>query len=297
MSDDMMADLVEVRRCWTRGEAEQHALVLAAIGIECLLVPARQAVGVYVSAPDADRAREQLALYERENAGGPPRSLPFRAALDGLEPALAYGIVLVLFFVAQRTGTWSIDWTDVGMARAGPILDGQWWRALTALTLHADLGHLIANLAFGIGAALVAAQLLGAGLAWLGIVLAGGLGNGINAAIQPVDHAAVGASTAVFGAVGILSAYRQAADPNRWTGGLRRWAPVAAGVMLLAFLGFGGERTDVVAHVTGFGMGVAIGYALAHVPQRLVERPWVQPASGALACALVASAWLSALPG
>jgi hypothetical protein len=30
-----------------------------------------------------------------------------------------------------------------------------------------------------------------------------------------------------------------------WRSGFRSWAPIGAGIMLLAFLGFGGERTDI----------------------------------------------------
>src|SRR5206468_8994785 len=36
---------------------------------------------------------------------------------------------------------------------------------------------------------------------------------------------------------------------------LRDWAPIAGGIMLLAFLGFGDRQTDILAHV--FGLPVA----------------------------------------
>ena len=47
------------------------------------------------------------------------------------------------------------------------VVRGEWWRAFTALTLHADAGHLMANLLFGVLFAYPAAQLVGVGVAWL----------------------------------------------------------------------------------------------------------------------------------
>ena len=42
-----------------------------------------------------------------------------------------------------------------------------------------------------------------------------------------------------------------------WRGGVRRWAPLGGGIMLLVFLGFSGERTDIGAHVAGFAMAAS----------------------------------------
>jgi hypothetical protein len=65
--------------------------------------------------------------------------------------------------------------------------------------------------------------------------------------------------------------------------------------MLLAFLGFGGERTDIGGHVAGFVAGGALGLALAHAGERLPQGARAQQVYGALACALFALAWLLAL--
>lgn len=287
--------MVEIRRCRSRASAEQLAFVLAAVGIDCRLEHGDDAVSVCVPAAEAGRAREQLAVYEEENAAGDPAAgLPERASLHGLEAALVYGVVMAVFFIAQRTGALSVDWLPAGAAQAGLIVDGAWWRAFTSLALHADFAHLIANLVFGILAGVMLAQLLGSGIAWFAILLAGGLGNAVNAVIQSADHTAVGASTGVFGALGILSLYRQASGTARWRRGLRRWAPLAAGIMLLAFLGFGGGRTDVMAHVAGFGVGGGLGLALARVPQQTKDDPGIQRICGGLACSLFALAWLVA---
>jgi membrane associated rhomboid family serine protease len=119
----------------------------------------------------------------------------------------------VLFDVLKRNQAFSLDWWRAGMSHAGLIQEGEWWRAVTALSLHADTVHLAGNLGFGLVFGFLAGQLLGWGRAWFGMVFAGALGNALNAFVQAPSHASVGASTAVFATLGILAAYS-------WT---RRW--------------------------------------------------------------------------
>lgn len=290
-----MSDLVEVGRCRTLAAAEQRALVLAAAGIGCRLLPGDGEVRLYVDASQVERARYELWCFDRENAHRSAPTPKPRGAPYGVEAALTYCAVLMFFFAVDRREALSIDWATTGAAQAGLILDGAWWRTITALSLHADLAHLLGNMAFGVVTGLLVAQLLGSGLAWLAILLAGALGNALNAALQSADHTAIGASTGVFGAVGILSGYARRSRVVPWQGGIRRWAPVGAGLMLLAFLGFGGGRTDVWGHVAGFAVGGVIGFALAHADHELGHGAQAQRTYGVLACSLFALAWLLAL--
>jgi rhomboid protease GluP len=115
--------------------------------------------------------------------------------------------------------------------------------------------------------------------------------------VHDPSHAAIGASTAVFAALGILSGHAWSARPVRWRGGIRRWAPIGAGLMLLAFLGFGGERTDVGAHVLGFAIGAASGFLLGRAGRRLPQGALAQGVFGAIACGLLLLAGLLALRG
>ncbi len=290
-----MQDLVEVGRFGALADAEQQALVLAAVGIEAHLLVEAGAVRLCVHTPHAWRARLELAAYERENSGlRRPRS-PARTALRRAEAALVYAAVLLFLFAALRRQAWSIDWLAAGAASAGRILDGEWWRTITALGLHAEFGHLMSNLAFGVVVSLLVAELLGSGLAWLAILVAGAIGNALDALVHQGGRTAIGASTALFGALGILSGHARRSQIIPWRGGLRRWAPIGAGIMLLAFLGFGGERTAVTAHVAGFAVGVALGLALAHLGERVPQGARAQRVYGALAAGLFALAWLLAL--
>ena len=184
LSDDHSTELVEVSRSRTRAAAEQQALVLAAVGISSRLVMADDAATLYVSALEAARARRELSHYARENAPTRRPLLPAVAALYRIEGALAYAAVLLFFFAAARRHALSIDWVAAGAAQAGLIQDGAWWRTITALCLHVELDHLMSNLAFGAVAGVLVAQFLGTGLGWLAILLAGALGNGLNAALH-----------------------------------------------------------------------------------------------------------------
>ena len=145
-----MTDLVEVGRCKRLADARQQVLVLAAVGIECHLMGADRDVGLYVAATDVEQAMQELACYERENLPSGQRPLPARPVRHAVDAALAYCAVLLFFFGAERRHALSIDWATTGAAQAGLIREGAWWRTITALSLHADVLHLMSNLASGV---------------------------------------------------------------------------------------------------------------------------------------------------
>ena len=198
-------------------------------------------------------------------------------------------ISLVMFF--DLFTAYQLPWRELGRMQAGQVLAGQWWRNWTALTLHVDLQHLFSNLAFGALFGLLAGRILGGGVAWFSIVLAGALGNAVNALIRDSDHSSIGASTAVFAALGILVAHALRPRSNSTENALRRWRPLIGGVLLLALVGVGGERTDVVAHVTGFFSGVVIGWIACRIPDRFLGNDWFQTVAAALGLLMIAIAW------
>lgn len=290
--------MVPVRLCPGEAAAQQLALVLSAVGIPSRLVPLGDGVALCVREADARKAAEELAAYEAENAAQPPSrraTLPERRFV--LETVLAYVLTLVAVFAFQRRGAFGLDWTALGLARAGEIREGALWQAVTALTLHGDLGHLLGNLAAGAAFGGLVAATLGAGLGWAAILAAGSLGNLVNAVLlQTPPHASLGASTATFAALGLLAGHRQHAGRHPWRAGLRRAAPVLAGVLLLAFLGFGDAKTDIGAHIAGFGCGTALGFLLAYLPAgRRLDRPGAQRTAGLAAPLVLLAAWLVAL--
>jgi len=187
------------------------------------------------------------------------------------------------------------DWFDAGRAQAGAMVDGEWWRSLTALTLHVDARHLLGNLFFGSVLGFFASQGLGVGVAWLAILAGGAIGNLANAVLRDPQHSAVGASTAVFAALGLLVALALHHRRSSSVGVVRRWSPLVAGILLLAWTGMGGERTDVLAHVTGLLAGLAVGALAGFVPPKALEGRAVQVGAAALTVIALVVAWAVAL--
>lgn len=251
--------------------AQSWALVLEARGIPCRLEPVGIGWRLLVPADSQPTALGELRLYEKENRNWPPPLPPATAESDTLLTTLSVLLLIAIFhnltlLDLSLSGHVLVDWSALGNADAGKICDGQWWRTITALTLHADWPHLLGNLAIGGVFISRLSRDLGSGLAWTLLLTTGALGNLLNALLQAPDHRAVGASTAVFGTVGVLAAlnlvrYRH----NLW----KRWPlPVAAALGLLALLGTEGERTDLGAHLFGFAVGLLIGRGIAPLLQQ-----------------------------
>lgn len=300
---------VELERHPRRKTAQDHALLLQSIGIPHGLADDGRGVMLLVRAMDFERARAEVERYDRENTGWPPREEPQELHTAGIVSALFYVTVIVSLHLAQRDHAFGIDWTAAGRADAQAIRDGAWWRAITALTLHGDMAHLAGNAVFGAFFGILLSQVLGAGVAWSFVLVSGAVGNALNAYVQAPDHASVGASTAVFGAIGCLAAHRWRTRGRQKTMKSRRlrWLPLAMGVALLGFLGFpqavpepgdpgfGRPAVDVMAHATGFLVGGILGAAYASLRARLVESDLAQGLLGWAALDTIGAAWFLAL--
>lgn len=274
-------------------------LVLEARGLPCRAE--RRGFGWQLLVPDErfEAAREELRRFEAENRNWPPH-LPPPAPLADNRLATASVLLLLATFHNLTLldlgllGHRPVDWLALGNAHAGLILAGQWWRPVTALTLHSGWLHLLGNLALGGIFIVRLCRDLGSGLAWSLLLAAGGLGNLANACLQQPDHRAVGASTAVFGAVGLLAALSLVNYRHQLQ---RRWPlPVAAALGLLALLGSEGERTDLGAHLFGFAFGILLGLATGFLLGRFGRPGRRLNALLALASAsTVLGAWWAAL--
>ena len=83
---------------------------------------------------------------------------------------------------------------------------GEWWRLGTALFLHADFGHLISNVLSGMFAFAAVLSTIGRRQGWLLLALASATGNLAIAALNyPGPYLSLGASTAIFAALGLLT--------------------------------------------------------------------------------------------
>lgn len=265
------------RRPLSKRKLKHWTLVLQAKDIPWRSETHHNRLQLLVPAEQFKQACQELISYEQENRNWPPPPPPAQKFHENTASTIWVLILLALFHNItvhhlHLFGSGSIDWFHRGNAYGAKILSGEWWRLLTALTLHSGPLHLVGNIVVGGIFAVRLCWILGSGLAWSLILLSGALGNLLNTLVQSPAHQSIGASTAVFGAVGLLATlnmlhYRQ----SLW----RRWPlPVAAGLGLLGLLGTGGENTDIGAHLFGFLSGIVLGRITFHTSGK--ERPMNQ---------------------
>ncbi|WP_310601046.1 rhomboid family intramembrane serine protease [Desulfobulbus sp.] len=277
----------------TPDEIESLALVLEAVEIPFHYA---QDIGqLLVPSAHASDALFHLEEYRRENARWPSRPPPVRPLSAQAQPTVPILLLLALFFV--QTGPWTPgnQWFLRGALDSTAVFGrGEWWRLLTALTLHADLAHLAGNCLIGGMVIHLLARMIGFGQCWLLLLLTGALGNLANICMRQQAHLSVGFSTSVFAAIGMLTGLQLARSSSRSARELL--LPLGAGTGLLAFLGSEGVRTDLGAHLFGFACGLACGWLgeRSGCIARLQAPGWQIPLM-LLALAAPVAAWMRAL--
>ena len=238
------------------------SLVLHSAGIEHLMMQQENVWHLMVPETIAESAKLEIAAYEEENINWPPpQEEPQEHILSAQSspPTVALMGALLLFF--QITGPWSYGskWFQAGAVDATRILENnEWWRIVTGLTLHADIVHVTGNVIFGGILIHYICKIFGSGSGVALVLSTGVIGNLINVLMRGGDHRAVGFSTAVFGAVGLMSGFRVKKGSYQ-----KIIMPLGAGLGLLAMLGSEGERTDLGAHFWGLAVGVVTGLFFA----------------------------------
>lgn len=246
--------------------------------------------GLTVATQHHGHALELIRQYRLENLGWPWRRKIRRNVLFDWG-SVAWVFLLVAFFWIQgnRSGV-----AAAGMMDAAAVTRGEWWRLFTAIFLHADIGHLVANAGFGLVLLGLAMGAYGTGVGLLSAYLAGVGGNVLAWLIDP-NHLSLGASGMVMGCVGLLAAQAVSLSRDRPRLPKPMLAGLAAGVMLFLLLGSSSSpQTDLVAHAGGFITGVLLGTLLTLTP-RVTSHPAVNLLAGALFSLLVILTWRSAL--
>jgi rhomboid protease GluP len=290
-----LPELTTVFRSRLRRRCDERGLMLTAVEIPAWVVLGEGEFLLQVEPGNLAAALAHLAHYEAENRPPPPPPPPPRLYPYAWVGGLLYVAALLGVAAAVSAGWVRLDAFELGVLDAQRVQAGQFWRAWTALTLHLDGPHLAANLAAGVWFGYLAARQMGVGTAWFLTVYGAALANLAEGLLAPPEHQAVGASTAVFTALGAMAAYswrERYRLPQRW---VRRWGPLVAGVILLGWTGSAGEGTDLVAHLAGFCVGVLLGALAAQARVRAVLDRVPQWLSGALALGALALAWACAL--
>lgn len=246
-------------------------LVLTAMGIDARVDRGPTGWILLTRIELEQNALDQLAKYNRENRFFSFKRAPSPVLENGIAGCIGYVVVLWTVWVLESLGVLS-NLREGGVMWALAVRDGEWWRCFTALLFHADFVHLLGNSVFGVLFGLLVARYTGSGIAWLLIVVCGAYGNYLNALLQNDSFMSIGASTGVFAAAGLLCGLftRRRFIANRgWRYNL---IPIAGGIGLFAFLGIGGERTDIMAHLTGLFCGALAGLFVGSFDLRVLGK-------------------------
>ncbi|MBI4662523.1 MAG: rhomboid family intramembrane serine protease [Verrucomicrobia bacterium] len=243
-----------------------------------------------VSAGDHERALQSIRQYRLENRGWRWRQAFFGQDLTWHWCGAVWCIVLAEMFILS-TGEFS-EIHQAWILHSAAARSGEWWRIFTALILHADLVHLLANLTTGGLLFGLAMGRYGSGCGSLACYLAGALGNVLGLIIHSKPYDGLGASGMVMAALGLiaapgfsiwkapLGAYRQAGKS------------VLAATLLFVLLGLN-PASDVVAHFGGFAAGIVFGLLLNALPNGVLSQPVVGVGSWiALALLMLWTGWL-----
>jgi rhomboid protease GluP len=237
-------------------------------------------------------AREQIETYLKENPAKRYHLATASFIKDPNYSMLWVAVVLIAIHWAAGTGIEKkILVKHLGALSQG-ILKGELFRCATALTLHSDVAHLTANLAGLLLFGTVLCGNVGTGVGWLLILLGGSSGNFLNALFYRTAHLSIGASTAVFSALGSLSAVALLKQPQTHQK-LKFFLPIGGGMALLALLG-ANPQTDILAHLFGFGMGLFLATVWILIfPQKLPT--YSQWALSTFSVILMTTAWVFGL--
>ncbi len=263
-------------------DAYDHGLVALAMG-ESIRVEASEQPGQFDLRAEVEAAPKisaEITEYENEiSQTALPTVIPSNWTKHpaGWLYVLVWAASLVTVFHSQSQDPTLAD--RYASSSIGLIGRGEWWRPFTALFLHGDGPHIVGNLASGTVFGVLVAKSIGPLKGWIVILLAGAAGNAITSIVTyPEYFSSLGASTAVFGALGILSGTGLVENVREdvrmpW---VRSFAPLLAGFILLGWLGGAapGSNTDVFGHVFGFCAGVVAGVACRYFDR---ENPAVAP--------------------
>lgn len=242
-------------------QADICSLVLSSAGIAHRIRKDPHGWAVWVQSRDYDAAQQAMVSYFNENrqTGPVPSSNEVKPRDNNrFVEALFAAVFLLVWHLAFHVSGAHETIVRKFSADAANILSGEVYRAVTALMIHADAAHLAGNMVGIVIFGTAVAAETGWGLGWLMILVSGIAGNLLNAGLYETGHVSVGASTAVFGALGILSGYqfiRKFRSRGKLVAAL---APLACGLALLGFIG-SGENVDIMAHLLGFTTGIGMG--------------------------------------
>jgi rhomboid protease GluP len=274
----------------SKRQALDWSLVLVSQGIESVIDRDEESGwGLAVEENELARARQILEQYRIENLRWPWQQRVFHPQIAFDWASIAWVLLMCLFFwLSDR----SESFREAGSMNSTSVSHGQWWRLFTAISLHADIAHLAANVVIGVVLLGFTMGRYGTGIGLLAAYLAGAGGN-IAAWVIDHNHQSLGASGMVMGALGLLAVQTVEAIKRNPRSLRYIFIGLAGGIMLFVLLGFS-PGTDVIAHFGGFVSGVLIGALLNFIP-RLERSTGANVLAGGIFATLMIVPWRLAL--
>ncbi len=265
--------MLELFRNLSEDKANTYRIVLSSSDISYHVKKEGKRWSIWVDETTYERALNTIEQYIEENQdfllSDEAPGHEYQKTFTGIWAS----IILLACYIAVKTGN------DVQFniraygSSAFHILQGELYRTATSLMLHANALHLLSNI---LGIALfgtAVCTITGWGVGWLMILATGIAGNLVNAGLYTTGHLSIGASTAVFGAIGILAAH-QFFKKFRLPGQrIKAWLPLGGGLALLGFIG-SGKHVDLTAHLFGFLAGIIMGSLYAILVRRPIARSY-----------------------
>ena len=273
----------------TQDEVDTYSLILSSSDIQYNLMGGEHGWDIYVDDAFCEKALNVIGKYLAENQD--PHPIPETGSFEYGKTFSGAWVSLALLIVYAAIAVYHDNQTIIKIygSDAQRILDGELYRSVSSLMLHGDALHLAGNM---LGIALfgtAVCYITGPGVGWLMILAVGISGNLINAYLYQRYHLSIGASTAVFGALGILAGYQALKKFRAHGERARAWLPLGGGLALLALLG-SGKHTDLTAHLFGFLAGITggllYGLLVKHPPRKLYQACCLIVALGLIAISL-----------
>ena len=147
------------------------------------------------------------------------------------------------------------------------VMDGEWWRFITSMFLHANFLHLASNMYFLYVTGPIIEQLLGVKKYLYLYFISGIVGSIVSMIVMP-DVPSVGASGALFGVFASYFALHAKFHcfPPRMINNLYFWL----GINIV--LGLAMPRVNMCAHIGGFVAGFIYMYFFSNIKDNLLKR-------------------------
>ncbi|MEZ6091165.1 MAG: hypothetical protein R3C05_24715 [Pirellulaceae bacterium] len=170
----------------------ESQLVLESVGVPSRLLHQQATWVLAVDNAFADTAINELRDYESDRVASRRELVPAVKTYAFASAAMViYAGIVLLFGTVTASEQSRALWVNAGGMDAGKVCDGHLWRTTTALTLHADGGHLLSNLVFGRFFGLLTEAHSRRWCRLADDCSCRSIGNGMNALIRDADHVSI----------------------------------------------------------------------------------------------------------